>query len=202
MNNFGIGSVAKAIKKFDQNIPDLIYNLSLMPSWMYLPYEKDGLYDRVMQNNLENKDLPLVLENDEYQWFRQPLPSGINNTVRVTLIRPGIDDSLGIYSLSSKETLTLELAYWKSTTYKNIQAVSWVNSEVNIKPFKILKHEWEINHISLNRIKENIVNYICKKCNMKAGRTTYSSNSLRVPSAILPNKLLTCEQAIIEDIIV
>jgi len=175
-----------------QDNPDLIYNLSNMPSWLYVEYISGGLYDRVIANDEEYKNEPVLFEQDEFQWVRQTLSSSnINIVTKVNLLKKESYNDKGYFTVKDDSLFYLELIFWKSSVYKNIQAVSWHNSNLIIKPIKILKHEWEA--VVAGSAKSS---YKCKVCDMVGYKVTNTR------SAILPEKLLTCDQKIIENILV
>jgi hypothetical protein len=190
------------MKKTGEKTGDLIYDLSLVPNWMYCPYEPGGLYDQVINNVKENQDIPLLLEQDEYDWFRQPIHSfNYEISTYVNLIKSSDYNGYSSYNIPKEALLTLQLAYYKSAAH-NIFATTWVSNSFSIKPFKILNHEWGDGKGIKNYTRDYLKSYACKKCGVNGFEAQYMSNNKKVSSAILPVEFLTCEQRIIQDIIV
>lgn len=182
---------------------DLIYDLSKIPSWLRIPYVSGGLYDRVINNIRSHSNQPLLLDQEEYQWFRRPsdtynVRSKIN--AKVELIKPGIKESELIFRYGNKlknKVTTLTLAFYNSATDISINGVTWVAESKALKPLKILKHRWE----KTGYVRDTAL-HKCEVCGMEGFGRFYTSNYQRVKSAIMPKYLLTCDQAIIMDIIV
>jgi len=187
--------------EIDQNeSDDIIYDLSKMPNWIAIPYVKGGLYDRIQENISKHSDTPLLVDQDEYQWFRRPsmsmgyLP---NLTSLVKLLKPGATLASVILSDDKyKFILSIHLAYYDSAVNISTHAVTWVTPTSVLKPLKILKHRWE-------KIKwhSDVSRYKCTNCGMLGSGKFFTSNSMRVKSAICPDRLLTCNQEIIREVI-
>jgi len=180
---------------------DLIYDLSNMPDWCKIPYIVGGLYDRIQKNLREHAEQPLLVQQDEYQWFRRP-SSNINNNITtcVELLKPGVKATDYSYTTPRNELnkliLPVNLVFYDSATDIHIHAATWTSTSFTIKPIKILKHDW--HKIMFG----DISRYKCTACGLLGSGRFFSANFTKVKSAICPDRLLTCEQEIVRDIIV
>ena len=188
--------------EIDQNeSDDLVYDLSKMPGWCKIPYISGGLYDRIQENLRQHTNQPLLTEQDEYQWFRRP-SSNINNNITtcVELLKPGVKETDYSYimprSESNKLMLPVHLAFYDSATDINIHAVTWTSTSFAVKPIKILKHDWHKITFS------DVSRYKCTECGLTGSGRFFTANYASVKSAICPDRLLTCEQEVVRDIIV
>jgi hypothetical protein len=178
---FGVSAYSPEIQ---QNFSDdIIYDLSKVPNWITIPYIKNGLYDRLQENFRQYKNEPLLIDQDEYQWFRRPNVHGINYhiTSMVRLLKP------------NAYTETAELVIYDSAVDVFISAATWIANNKTVKPMKILKHVW--NKVGPGTFK-------CETCGTLGRGKFYTPNHMRVKSAICPDQLLTCEEKIVQDIVV
>jgi hypothetical protein len=162
---------------------DLIYDLSLVPNWLAIPYVLGGLLDRIKQNFNEHTREVLLPDQNEYHWFRKPSPSP--HIIRFESKAIGGKDK------------SLELALYSSAANIEIQAFTWINLDGEaIKPIKIIKHDWYKYKCETG---ETI--YKCDKCEMRGRGKYFLSNQIQIGSGIRPDRLLTCEQEIVRDIV-
>jgi len=201
MQSFGTVQAHGTATEINQNASeDLVYNLSCVPSWMIVPYVAGGLYDRVQENFSKYKHEELLINQEYHRWFRRPSTQHINfnlNT-RVRLLKPEAKKAKTYTEIRKPENLEmLDMVIYDSASDLSISAITWVTSSNIIKPMKIFGHIWEKvkNNRDANMFK-------CSNCGMIGRGKFYTANHMRVKSAICPDKLLTCEEKIIEDIVV
>jgi len=179
----------------EQDFPDLIYAIIKQPIWVPVPHISGGIYDRCMNNFKSHRQDPILTGNEEYQWARIPASAYIRNVV---LARPGKTVRLKTTQETDKQTIIhnfrwtnvviINLLLYRSITHKNIQGFTFGDRTNILKPLKMLDHQWTKEIWGSNVWK-------CDVCGIKG--TSHHSNE----SAIIPDKFLTCDEAIIEGII-
>lgn len=189
---YGMKAVTSEIKQ--NATDDLIYDLSRIPNWLTVPYIKDGLYDRLQHNFKQYKNEDLLIDQEEYQWFRRPatIQTNFHITSRVRLLKSTAPPNF-LYKHNKDYSETVDLVIYDSAVNAFISAVTWTTTTNIIKPMKILKHAWEHEEKGI---------YKCETCGMMGQGKFFTSNHMRVKSAICPNQLLTCEEKIVQDIVV
>lgn len=188
---------------------DLIYTIVMCPTYEPIKYKPGGAYDRVLKNMQAHSDDELLEDNDKYQWVRVPSPSNLHS---VCLVRPDKvpQRRRKEYIADGKQkewnywtnVVRLDLFFYYSAAYENIQAFTFGDRQRIIKPLKILKHQWEIKHPKYNAFGHRSISlfghqteWTCKKCGLSA------ASRIGNAKAIFPSRMLTCDEAMVRDII-
>jgi hypothetical protein len=185
------------MKKIDQKLNDLIYNISLYKDFwcLSIPYVDGGIYDRINENLILNKNNDSILENEDWGWVK------IYSKHEIYLIKPSMKNSPNNntsysgrnFSLTSNDYLKIKgIVKLRKYIYKSVKkpgytAVTYGDSVRVIQPFKIMNHKF-------SNVKDGVVldaySYFCKKCGMKSGDGKF------------PIEMLNCEEFIMKDIII
>ena len=195
----------------DQKIKgDLIYTLHIIRNKTYIvKYEKDGLYDAILNNFKEHSSELELFENEKYDW-NALLKSEIKDENTIYLCRPDKKPLRKRFEFNKPKSDIFKHGYklvnvvklrrfvYRSSYYPEIIGYTYgeITGKRIINPIKILEHDWE--RCSFGKYKyydSNILGWTCKKCSMKG--YSYSSEK----KAIYPNDLLTCDEVMIKDIL-
>ena len=187
---------------------DLIYQIVKCPNWTPIA-SSSGIYERVLENFKTHKSDENLIDHEEYQWVRVPSSSNIYS---VFLVRPGkiperasSNKMIGgrrEYVSYWTNVVRLDLFFYYSATHENVQAFTFGDRQRIIKPLKILNHKWELPPSGINEWNGAVpmitgqTHWKCSKCGMTA------TSKLNNGKAILPDQMLTCDEAVVQDILV
>ena len=205
---------------FNENIGDLIHKLASLPNWMPLKYATNGIYDAVLENFIASKNEELT-ENEEYQWVRIQMPSNIHS---VRLARPNKKVEVKTLITESYRTtraltnvVRLDVYFYRSAVYPDVQAFTFGDTKNLIKPIKKLNHAWKkslydqknkgyialgndysrtIYNDSIRKMGGREIIYACETCKLKGIASSTQEK------AIFPEKMMTCDEVMIKDILI
>lgn len=200
----------------NQTKKDLIGLLMEAPSISPINYISDGIYDRVLTNFTEHAKELNIPDHDQYDWNRVPV-NDLFLKKTIYLQKPNKEIRQKIKFFQTKDgrlknkynwinVVKLSLYFYRSGTDPKIVAYTFGDryGDRLIKPFKILKHDWEKIKLRLPLNKFNIIanlssSYIdweCKICGLRG----YSNSESEL--AIIPSNALTCDEVKIRNIII
>jgi hypothetical protein len=193
------------------NNKDLILTLMQCPTWYPVNYIEGGIYDRCFQNMKDHAKDTELTDNHIYEWYHIPEPK---KSRTVFLQRPGkIPGRKKKFYVNKhgriKESfiwtniVKLNMYFYRSGSDQQIIAYTFGDKfgDRIIKPLKIIKHNWTTK--SDLKWVATIVNddpgypiiWKCETCGLKGSS---AAGSLQ---AIEPVEPLTCDEAMIKDII-
>jgi hypothetical protein len=184
----------------EQTHPDLIFAIIKNPVWTPIPYVVDGIYDRCVANFQEHKKDEVLIDNDKYDWVRIPAASYIRT---IYIAKPGkiVEQKYKYYRRSKTDVkcslvwtnvVRMDLFFYRSMTYKNIQGFTFGDRHNILKPLKILDHHWARTETAAAW---DCNTWTCAVCGL-AGKS-HDSNM----SALIPEELLTCDEKLVENIL-
>lgn len=205
-----------------EDIMNGLYSVKQLP-YNLVPYRTEGLYDKIAKSMKEHRNELEMPDQDRYDWFQ--INFSWKLAFQVCLMKPGFDRvSIKVFSKDG-ETFYKHVNYvklnmkWYYSTKEKCNAVTFADSTNIIKPMKILAHDWEdygnvdmpegyeylmnVKPIYHSRYDSPERNKICKKCGL-LGSSYYGRDMAGNPSlkyVIMPEKLLTCTEYTIDDIL-
>lgn len=191
----------------DQVGNDLIYTMVKCPSWYPINYTEGGIYDRCFENIKSNVGKTDCHDNDKYDWIQIPTTRSIHT---IFLAKPGKEVKKVEYEAKTKygtvtkwywtNIIKMNLFLYKSMAQKPMQGFTFGDRKNLLKPLKILDHKWirknagEWEDLEVSS-RTNGIKWFCKNCGMTA------RSQINNPAALFPEKLLTCDEYSIADII-
>ena len=194
----------------NQTKKDLIGLLMEAPSITPINYISDGIYDRVLTNFTEHAKELNIPDHDQYDWNRVPVNDlYLKKTIYLQKPNKEIRQKIKFFrikdgSFKSKynwiNVVKLSLYFYRSGTDPKIVAYTFGDryGDRLIKPFKILKHDWEKIKSQFSRvgISHSYIDWECKICGLRG----YSNSESEL--AIIPSNALTCDEVNIRNIII
>ncbi len=180
----------------DQLNEELVYGLIQCPKWYPINYVEGGFFDRCLKNFKEHAKESNLTDNDYYDWVRIPTPSNIHT---IWLARPGKTVERKLKTIYTQDgypkrletwvnVVRLDLFFYKSMAQPGVQGFTFGDRTHVLKPLKVLNHKW-------TKPGDWHDTWKCSKCGL-TGRSHEKAEA-----ALIPDKLLTCDEVCVADIL-
>jgi hypothetical protein len=193
----------------DQINLELIFALIQCPKWHPVNYVVGGIYDRCVENFKSHKDDDVLTDHEKYDWVCVPTSSKIHT---IWLAKPGkkverkyklINTKTGYHEREVwTNVVRLDLFLYRSITHKNVQGFTFGDRSKILKPLKILEHSWVVKKteswkdFSSFGLTSKETCWVCSNCGL------HGVSKSSTASVVFPDKLITCDEATVADIII